>query len=200
LIGYVTDKESGKAINGSFVIVNLETGLPWISARANASGNFFTVLPANTDYALNIEKEGYMFYSANVSLGDESFDKAFEQRVKLSPVKSGSKLVLNNIFFETDSYELLDKSETELKTLLTFLEANPKLNVRVDGHTDNQGSESHNATLSKNRANSVKVYLEKNGIAAKRISTKGFGASQPIASNDTDEGKQLNRRTEVTIL
>ena len=200
LKGIVTDKESGKPINGSIEIVNLETGLPWISAKANSKGNFFTVLPANTDYALNIEKEGYMFYSANVSLGDESFDKAFEQRVKLSPVKSGSKLVLNNIFFETDSYELLDKSETELKTLLTFLEANPKLNVRVDGHTDNQGSESHNAALSKNRANSVKVYLEKNGIAANRISTKGFGASQPIASNDTEEGKQLNRRTEVTIL
>lgn len=200
LKGKVTDKETGKPINGSVEIVNLETGLPWISARANSSGMFFTVLPANTDYALNIEKEGYMFYSANVSLGDESFEKAFEQRVKLSPVKSGSKLVLNNIFFETDSYKLLNKSETELKTLFTFLEANPQVKIRVDGHTDNQGSDSYNAMLSKNRANSVKAYLQKNGIDSKRLTTKGFGASQPIASNDTEEGKQLNRRTEVTIL
>lgn len=200
LKGKVTDKETGKPINGSVEIVNLETGLPWISARANSSGMFFTVLPANTDYALNIEQEGYMFYSANVSLGDESFEKAFEQRVKLSPVKSGSKLVLNNIFFETDSYKLLNKSETELKTLFTFLEANPQVKIRVDGHTDNQGSDSYNAMLSKNRANSVKAYLQKNGIDSKRLTTKGFGASQPIASNDTEEGKQLNRRTEVTIL
>lgn len=200
LKGKVTDKKTGKPIAGNIEIVNLETGLPWISARANSYGNFFTVLPANTEYALNIEKEGYMFYSAYVTLGDESFDKAFEKRVELSPVKSGSRLVLNNIFFETDSYTLLDRSETELKTLLSFLEANPQVSIRVDGHTDNQGSDAHNLTLSKNRANSVKDYLENNGIESARITTKGFGAALPIATNETEEGKQLNRRTEVTIL
>ena len=200
LKGTVTDKETGKPLNGNIEIVNLETGLPWVSAKANSAGNFFTVLPANTDYALSIEKEGYMFYSANVSLKDQSFDEAFSHEVKLSPIEKGSKLVLNNIFFETDSYELLGKSESELKTLLMFLEANPQIKIRVDGHTDNQGKDAHNASLSKNRANSVKEYLVSNGVKDSRISTKGFGALQPIATNETEEGRRLNRRTEITIL
>lgn len=200
LKGKISDKETGNPITGKIDIVNLKTGLPWIAAWANTSGNFFTVLPANTEYALSIEKKGYMFYSANVALGDESFDKAFEQNVMLSPVKTGSKLVLNNIFFETDAYELKDKSETELKTLLAFLNTNPQMNIRIDGHTDNQGSDTHNAVLSKNRADAVKEYLQKNGVDAKKISTRGFGASKPIADNFTEEGRRLNRRTEITVL
>jgi outer membrane protein OmpA-like peptidoglycan-associated protein/tetratricopeptide (TPR) repeat protein len=200
LKGKVTDEKTGKPLKGSIEIVNLETGLPWVSARANSQGHFFTVLPANTDYALNIEKEGYMFYSANVSLKDQSFDEAFMQKVELSPIEKGSKLVLNNIFFETDSYKLLNRSESELKTLLTFLEANPQVNIRVDGHTDNQGSDAHNATLSKNRAISVREYLMRAGISNSRISTRGFGSSQPISSNKTEEGRKMNRRTEVIIL
>lgn len=200
LKGTVVDAVSNKPISGNIEIVNLETGQPWISARANQSGTFFTVLPANTDYALNIDKAGYLFYSDNVTLGNQSFEEAFVKQVKLEPIKKGSKLVLNNIFFEYDSYKLLNKSETELKTLLNFLEANPNVKVRIDGHTDNQGNDDYNSKLSLNRANAVQKYLEEHGVNSNRISTKGFGASVPIATNETEEGRKLNRRTEVTVL
>ena len=102
---------------------------------------------------------------------------------------------MNNIFFDTDAYTLKIESEVELNTLVNFMNNNPILEVEIEGHTDNVGSESHNLKLSENRAKAVYDFLVKNGVDAKRMTFKGFGASQPITKNDTEQGRAANRRT-----
>jgi len=108
-------------------------------------------------------------------------------------------VVLRNVFFKTDSYELLPESKAELNTLTDFLKSNPSIHIEVEGHTDDIGSEEYNLNLSQARAKEVFNYLVNSGINQNRMSYKGFGYSKPISSNDTEEGKALNRRTEFRI-
>ncbi|MGB2138700.1 MAG: OmpA family protein, partial [Flavobacteriales bacterium] len=114
-------------------------------------------------------------------------------------LNKGSKIVLNNIFFDTDAYTLKTESEVELNTLVNFMNNNASLEVEIEGHTDNVGAESHNLKLSENRAKAVYDFLVENGIDANRMSFKGFGASQPIATNDTEKGRATNRRTAFRV-
>jgi outer membrane protein OmpA-like peptidoglycan-associated protein len=120
--------------------------------------------------------------------------------VPLMKVKVGSELVLRNVFFETDQYDLKPASKVELNKLINFLDQNPAVKIEVEGHTDNQGNSAHNKTLSDNRAKAVYSYLIDNGIAADRLKYKGFGADMPISSNDTEKGRANNRRTSVRII
>ena len=107
--------------------------------------------------------------------------------------------VLRNVFFDTGSAELRSESFTELNRLKTFLDDNPDIKIQLNGHTDNVGSDTNNLTLSDNRAKSVFNYLVKNGIDSKRMTYKGYGETSPIETNDTDAGRQANRRTEFMI-
>jgi len=109
-------------------------------------------------------------------------------------------VVLNNIFFDTDSDVLKDESKVELQKVLEFLDVNKSVRVEISGHTDNTGTESHNLELSRKRASAVVNYLVSNGTDPGRIESKGYGASQPVDTNDTEAGKAANRRTELKIL
>ncbi len=109
-------------------------------------------------------------------------------------------MVLRNIFYETDQYQLKTISYAELDKLVSFLRDNPSLRIEIGGHTDNVGTEEYNIDLSMKRARAVYEYLLGKGIAAGRISYKGYGESVPVSSNETEEGRALNRRTEITIL
>ncbi|HMX04863.1 MAG TPA: OmpA family protein, partial [Chitinophagales bacterium] len=109
-------------------------------------------------------------------------------------------LTLKNIFFETASAEILPISEPELNKVVDLMKKNPGMQVRVNGHTDNIGTEIDNQKLSQNRANSVKAYLVSKGIEDARISTMGFGESKPIDTNANEVGRANNRRTEIEIL
>jgi len=108
-------------------------------------------------------------------------------------------VVLKNIFFKTDSYELEDESKVELIKLIELLNQNASIKILISGHTDNVGDTEHNQKLSENRAKAVNDFLISNGIAQTRITYKGFGETKPIAINDTEEGRAKNRRTEFTI-
>ena len=110
------------------------------------------------------------------------------------------KVELRNIFFETAKFSLLDDSKSELEKLIAFLNLNKSMTIEISGHTDNVGDKKANIALSLNRAKSVYDYLVSNGIGADRLKYKGYGDAQPIASNDTPEGRQLNRRTEFKVL
>ncbi len=117
----------------------------------------------------------------------------------LSSLESGASLVLDNLVFATGSSNLdMAKSQSSLDDILTFLKGSNK-SLEFDGHTDNTGNEEANKALSLARANAVKSYLVGHGISASRIETQGFGSSQPKVSNDTEEGRAQNRRTEVKI-
>lgn len=109
-------------------------------------------------------------------------------------------MVLKNIFFELDSYELKPESKLELAKLIQFLNQNPKVSIEIGGHTDNQGSKAYNLTLSENRSKTVYEYLIQNGIKASRLTYKGYGLNQPIDTNETPEGRANNRRTEFKII
>jgi outer membrane protein OmpA-like peptidoglycan-associated protein len=108
--------------------------------------------------------------------------------------------VLNNVFFETNKWDLKPESKIELNKLCDLLNANPDKKIEIGGHTDNVGSDDANLTLSNNRAASVVAYLVSQGVSAERLTSKGYGETMPIASNDTDAGRAKNRRTEFKIV
>jgi outer membrane protein OmpA-like peptidoglycan-associated protein len=108
--------------------------------------------------------------------------------------------VLNNVFFETNKWDLKPESMIELNRLVDLLQANLDKKIEIGGHTDNVGSDEANLTLSNNRAQSVVDYLIKKGVAPDRLTAKGYGETQPIATNDTDAGRAKNRRTEFKVI
>ena len=108
--------------------------------------------------------------------------------------------MLNNVFFETGSSELQASSFPELRALEALLKANPEIKVEIGGHTDNQGEKQFNQTLSLSRAEVVKAFLVDQGVEGDRLSTRGYGDSQPIANNESPEGRAKNRRTQITVI
>ena len=111
----------------------------------------------------------------------------------------GAEMNLYNVYYETDSFRILPASEPELQKLVSFLKNNPQLEVEVQGHTDNTGNTEKNQVLSEKRAKSVVDFLVENGIDKNRLQAKGFGEQKPVATNETEEGRKLNRRTTVKI-
>jgi len=120
--------------------------------------------------------------------------------IPLQPIKAGNKTILKNIFFETNSYELKPESAIELNKLAYFIVNNPTLKIEISGHTDNIGTENFNRKLSENRAKTVVGYLISKGIPTDRLLSKGYGKTQPISDNNTEEGRAQNRRTEFKII
>ncbi len=167
--------------------------------KSSKQGRYFSVLPAHTDYALSIQKPGFLFYSKNFSLTTHTRERAFELNVELIPIEIGKKVKLENVFFATDSYELDPRSTAELNNVVSFLKTNPGVSILLEGHTDNEGNAAYNKDLSLKRAEAVKDYLLKKGISPKRLNTRGFGDTLPVATNETAEGRSLNRRTELKI-
>jgi outer membrane protein OmpA-like peptidoglycan-associated protein len=109
-------------------------------------------------------------------------------------------MVLKNIFFETDKHDLKETSKIELNKLIRLLETNPGLKIEIGGHTDNVGSHEYNITLSENRAKTVNQYLVENGIEQSRLLYKGYGETKPVDTNETPEGRAINRRTEFKVI
>lgn len=199
--GKIFNSETKEALNAKFELVDLATEKVVVESESNqASGEFLISLPSGRDYALNAYKEGFLFYSENFALKSQEGNKPFTQDVPLQPIKVGEKIVLKNIFFETAKFDLKSESMVELKKLLAFLKDNPKLKVEVSGHTDNRGDENLNKVLSENRAKSVFNYLVDGGIDENRLNWAGYGAELPIYSNDNEEGRAKNRRTEFKII
>lgn len=200
--GIVYDAESVNKLEAKIKLINLSTNKEVAQARSDKeTGEFLVCLPEGNDYAFNVSKEGYLFYSETFTLSKTSDSlKTYHFDIPLSPIRKGKKTILKNIFFEVDSYELKNKSLAELEKLNNFLKTNPNIKIEISGHTDNTGNEKHNKQLSLNRAKSVYDYLIAKGISAKRLTFKGYGSSLPIDSNKTEKGKQKNRRTEFKII
>ena len=160
------------------------------------------------DYALHVNKPGYLFHSENFALSQAgSLSEPFLLEIELSPIPepasettTAKPVILKNVFFETGSAALRPESATELNRLKELLEENPELKIRINGHTDNVGSEEDNQVLSENRAKAVYDFLVEKGIGRQRLRFKGYGESKPIATNETAEGRQLNRRTEFEAI
>jgi outer membrane protein OmpA-like peptidoglycan-associated protein/tetratricopeptide (TPR) repeat protein len=200
--GTVFDRNTGKPVDARFELTNLNTGKVAIESFSNkTTGEFLVCLPANNDYALTVTRDGYLFYSENFNLsGENPSTEPVLKDVPLEPLETGAKVIMKNVFFETDHYDLMDESKIELNKLTDLLTKNPAVKIEIGGHTDNVGKHEYNVTLSENRAKSVMTYLLENGISPDRLSYKGYGETQPIDSNETETGRANNRRTEFKVM
>lgn len=205
--GIVLDQESEKPLKANIVLYNNETGETVINLRTDLD-TFFLALPYGIDYNLTVEQTGYAFYSDAFKLKESNTKiNPFTLNISLSKIlKHGENsesppIVLNNIFFKSNSYELDTLlSKIELGNLLSLLKNNEGLNLKIIGHTDNVGDDFYNLDLSEKRAKSVYEFLINNNVGSLRLSFKGMGETIPIDTNETKEGRRKNRRTEFVIL
>jgi outer membrane protein OmpA-like peptidoglycan-associated protein len=173
------------------------------AGEANAdriTGKYQVVLPIGESYGFRAEAPGYIAVSDRIDLGKAEPGEVFVRDLLLIPIKPGAKIRLNNIFFEFAQATLLPESKVELDRLVGILNQYPGMAIEVAGHTDDVGDDASNLKLSQDRAGAVMKYLLDHGVAAARLQARGYGESAPVAPNDTDEHRQLNRRVEFVIL
>ena len=201
LKGIITDEETNLPLEATIEIVDNDKNEPIASFQSNSkTGKYLISLPSGKNYGIAIKAENYLFHSENFNIPETSNYQEIVKNVALKKLKKGSKIVLRNVFFDTAKSSLRPASETELNRLIKILNDHPKIKIEISGHTDNVGSLAYNKKLSKNRAKSVVNYLIKNGIDKQRLTFEGYAYNQAIATNDTDEGRQLNRRVEYEIV
>jgi outer membrane protein OmpA-like peptidoglycan-associated protein/tetratricopeptide (TPR) repeat protein len=199
--GTVMDKETHQPLESTVLVVDLKSRKKqYYDYTSKETGTFLAVMPIGSTYALNVSADGYLFYSDHFELNDSlNKSKPVELVVYLDKIKTGLNITLRNIFFDTNKFELLPPSITELVTLVELMKQNPQLCIEIQGFTDDVGNEDENLELSNNRAKAVYDYLKSNGISPERLAFKGFGESKPVASNTSEEGRQKNRRTSFVI-
>ncbi|HRC93453.1 MAG TPA: OmpA family protein [Tenuifilaceae bacterium] len=199
--GTIRDYTTLKPVEAHISLIDLQSKRETMNSYSSVTGGFMVCLPSDNSYALFAQAPGYLFYSENFNLkGLYSFDKPYHLDVLLKPVRQGEVTIMRNVFFETDSYELLPESTVELDRVVETLSQNPTIKVEIGGHTDNQGAPDYNQKLSERRAKSVVDYLLSKSVSPERVSWKGYGESQPVAPNSSPEGRAMNRRTELKIL
>ena len=199
--GVVTDQKTNAKLSAQVKIIDVATGDEIASTSSDpVTGSFIISLPVNRNYALNVSKSKYLFYSDKIELQNSTPDKPFLVNIALKPIEVGESIVLKNIFFETGSAELKSESVAELTKLMQFMRRNAEVRIEISGHTDNVGSDSMNQKLSEERANAVADYLFNNGIDKQRVRSVGYGKTRPIDTNDTEQGRANNRRTMFEII
>ena len=199
--GKVLDRKTGKPIGTEILCQLLPAGTLVSSANSNEeSGEYQIILPFGKQYGFNAVATGYYPVSENMDLTGLTAYQEIKKDLYLVPVEEGQVVRLNNIFFEFGKTELRSESFPELDRVAELMKNNPAMQIEIGGHTDNVGTEEANQTLSAGRASAVREYLLGKGIAAERISSKGYGELKPAATNDTEEGRAVNRRVEFTIL
>ncbi|MDR1725379.1 MAG: OmpA family protein [Bacteroidales bacterium] len=206
LKGKILSKSTNQPVEADIQIIDIKTNLLIAQTTSDATtGEYLLSLPLGADYALSVMAKDFMLYSENITLSvnnNELKAQEYQQTydIYLLPVITGANVVLNNVFFDVDSYNLLPESYAELGILMEVLSANPKIKIEISGHTDNTGSKEYNQILSERRAKSIVDYLISQGVSSMQLAFKGYGQDKPIATNDTAEGRAKNRRTEFKII
>jgi outer membrane protein OmpA-like peptidoglycan-associated protein len=202
LKGVISDAKTRKPLEATVLVIDNETGDTLSVLRSNRrTGRYLVALPHGKNYGIVAVCPGYLFCSENVDIPvTEQQYQEVRQDLELQGLLKGSKVVLNNIFFDFDKSTLRKESQPELNRLVRLLRENPRLRLRIGGHTDSKGSDEYNLRLSQDRAQSVVNFLVENGIDRTRLEAKGYGEAVPVATNETSEGRQRNRRTEFEIL
>lgn len=202
LSGRVINKKNQQPIETDIIYDVLSTGNEIGRARSTpTTGEYKITLPAGESYALRADAPGYL--SVNENLDFSGFSEYIEltKDLYLLPIEKGVTVELKNIFFERKMATLQPASFAELRRLTQILTDNPTMKIEISGHTDAMGKDADNLALSNDRANAVRSYLINDGrIEAARLKAVGYGETKPVATNDTDEGRALNRRVELTIL
>ncbi len=198
--GKVFDAITKKPLDALVDIIDLKNGNSLHASYANkVDGTFLAALPNNKTYGLNVNQPGYLFYSENFSVERYKPGEPVILEVPLQKIEVGNKVILKNIFFDSNKFEIKEESRPELAILIDFLSENPGVKIEIRGYTDNIGNDQSNLILSQNRAKAVYNYLIKEGVNTERLTFKGFGEKEPVADNNTISGRANNRRTEFII-
>ena len=201
--GRVYDIKTGKPLQARVEIFEGATNVRHFESISDAAnGSFVAFLPENSQlatrnsqliFALSAQREGYLPYTMSITSPGDSI------LVGLTRIASGNSITLNNLYFDYDSDKILPNSYAEIQRLMLFLKQNNNIKIKIVGHTDNQGSNAYNLDLSRRRAEALMNALIQKGISADRLIAEGKGSTQPITTNDTEEGRAQNRRVEVII-
>lgn len=192
----VTNFENVPRAN-DLIIFSGEKNKKVFSDTTNALGKFSILLPKGDTYKILYKEFTDSTAYSEVEIPNAAGKYTSELMIQIEPAKV---YTLENVFFDTGLSTLKPESYKALNDLVEVMKLKPALIIEIDGHTDNTGTPEINQTLSQNRADAVRNYLIKKGIAATRVTAKGFGDTMPVADNSTDEGKAKNRRTEVKII
>ncbi|MBV9987367.1 MAG: PD40 domain-containing protein [Chitinophagaceae bacterium] len=197
--GHVTDQKTGKPLPSTVELIDNSTNRALMNVQTDELGEYLVTLPAGKDYTFTVNRKGYLFYSELYPLSGRLPDSVYKKDIALQPVTLNAVITFRNIEFANNSAEIPVAGFVELDKLLGVLNENPSLRVEISGHTDNVGKPEDNLKLSTSRAKSIVDYLIGKGIAAGRLSYKGYGASQPVADNSSEAGRAKNRRTTFTV-
>jgi outer membrane protein OmpA-like peptidoglycan-associated protein/tetratricopeptide (TPR) repeat protein len=197
--GVVTDFISKKGLPANLELTDNATGTIINKVQTDELGHYFITLPEGKDYTFTVNRKGYLFFSSAYALSGAAPDSTYIKNIALEPIKLASNFVFTQVLFDNNSYALLPASLPELNKLVQILEENPGMHIQISGHTDNVGKAADNLVLSTSRAKAIVQYISGKGIATERLTYKGFGSTEPIATNETAAGRALNRRTSFTI-
>ena len=199
--GKILDAITKNSIAADIEITINSTGEVYTILKSNSStGKFLLSLPAGKNYGISVAAEGYLFHSENFDLPKGDGFNLVNKDIELKNIKVGSNITLRNVFFNSGKWDVKSDSYAELDRLVALLSDISSLKIEISGHTDNVGSVSFNELLSQRRADAVVNYLAGKGVDKNRLSAKGYGQSKPVDSNNTAEGRALNRRTEFEII
>ena len=200
--GKVFDENTHEPLHASIEMIDLNTNEVTTSTFSDpVSGEFLACILTGSNIMMNVSHPYYLLHSENFQIEKNYTElEPYLKNIALKRPEVGESFVLRNVFFDFDKSTLKKESEVELNKLVGYLTSNKGIKIEIGGHTDNQGSESYNERLSNDRAKAVYDYLVNKGIDSNRMTYKGYGMSKPIATNDTEEGRAQNRRTEFTII
>jgi len=201
--GNVYNAKTKEPISASLIYETLPEGTVAGNGVSNGGdGAFKIVLPYDKNYSIRATADKFFAQSENLNLDSliKAGYKEIHKDLYLMPIEIGQVVRLNNVFFDFDKWDLRQESNLELDRLVQMLKENPAIEIEMSAHTDSKGTDEYNFKLSDNRARSVSDYLISKGIATERIQSKGYGETQPVVPNDTDENRQLNRRVEFKII
>jgi len=199
--GVVYNAKTGEPIAATIIYESLTTGKEIGEAHSSAvDGSYSIALPRGELYGFRARAKGFASVSENIDLTTLTDYKEYYRDLYLVPLEIGSTIRLNNVFFEFDKADIRPETINEIDRLVEFLKEYPDMTIEIAGHSDNEGSDSYNLNLSTKRAKAVYNYLISKSIPKNRISYIGYGESKPIADNETEEGRSINRRVEFRIV
>lgn len=202
--GIIRDAETKEVLSAKVELFDLDAQKREYTVQSDAvTGEYMMVLTEGSEYALYVDKNDYLFESLTFNYNEDGNSQKLEPiyiDIYLQPIKAGKETILNNIFFDTDQFVLKPKSKTELQKVIRFLQQNPDISIRINGHTDDVGTSSYNQQLSLNRAKAVYEYLAESGISSDRLDYKGFGETKPLTANDSEANRQKNRRIAFEVI
>lgn len=201
LKGVVSDAKTYKLLEAAIELIDNSLNEVIATFKSNSTtGKYLVSLPSGKNYGIAVKKDGYLFHSENFDLKASEEFQEVEKNIALKAIEVGQSIVLKNIFFDFDKATIRPESANELDRLIKLLIDNPTLKIELGSHTDSKGSDEYNQKLSQSRSQSVVNYLIGKGISTDRLVAKGYGETMPVATNDSEAGRQENRRTDFKIL